>query len=77
MKIPLIRKATASKGKFIWPDDLEREYIRVRTTIPEQISLTQYDENKTVRLILDGASTEGVGFVLFQWIDEMDPSKLI
>ena len=24
--IHLIRKATASKGKFIWPDDLEREY---------------------------------------------------
>ena len=30
-----------------------------------QISLTPFDDRKTLRLIIDGASTEGVGFVLF------------
>ena len=30
-----------------------------------QISLTPFDDRKTLRLITDGASTEGVGFVLF------------
>ena len=41
----------------------------------EQIHLTPYNQDKTLRPIIDGAGTEGVGFVLFQWIDKMDPSK--
>ena len=41
----------------------------------KQIHLTPYNEEKTLRLIIDGASTDGVGFVLFQWIDKIDLSK--
>ena len=39
LEIPLIRKATAAKGKFIWTDELDQEYVRVRKTMLEQISL--------------------------------------
>ena len=68
MEIPLIRKAAAAKGKFIWTDEMKREYVTVRQTILEQIiGLTPFDERERLRLIVDGASKEGVGFVLFQW----------
>ena len=59
----------------MWTDESEREYVTVRKTMLKQIHLTPYNEEKTLRLIIDGASTDGVGFVLFQWIDKMDPSK--
>ena len=75
MEIPLIRKATAAKEKFIWMDEQDREYVRVRKTMLEWIRSTPYNKNKTLRLIIDGTSTEGGGFVLFPWGDEMDPSN--
>ena len=37
------RKAIPSKGKFIWTSELDREYVRVRKTILEQMSLTPYE----------------------------------
>ena len=40
-----------------------------------QIRLSPYDPSKPLRLVIDGASSLGVGFVLFQWLDEVDESK--
>ena len=45
LEIPLIRKATASKGRFIWSDEMQREYEVVRETMLEQIQLTLFDPN--------------------------------
>ena len=39
LEIPLKRKATESKGKLIWADELDHRYVRVRKTMLEQISL--------------------------------------
>ena len=39
-EIPLIRKAIASKGRFIWTDEMQKEYEVVRETMLEQIQLT-------------------------------------
>ena len=75
LEIPLIRKATASKGRFIWSDEMQKEYESVRETMLEQIRLTPFDPNKSLRLVIDAASTEGAGFALFQFVDEMDPSR--
>ena len=33
LEIPLIRKATASKGRFIWSDEMQREYESIRKTM--------------------------------------------
>ena len=75
LEIPLIRKAMAAKGRFIWTDAMDQEYNTVRKTMLTQIKLTPLDEKKTLRLMIDGASTDGVGFVLFQWVNRMDPVK--
>ena len=68
MEIPLIRKATASKGKFIWINEMEKEYEVVRKIVFEQIQLTPFDLNKSLRLVIESA-----GFVLFKFVDEMNP----
>ena len=65
LKISLIRKATATQSKFVWSDVMEREYSTVSKTLLEQIRLTPYNPDKTLRLII----------VLFQWIDELNPDK--
>ena len=57
LKNPLKRKATASKGRFIWSDEMQKEYEVVReTTMLEQIQLTPFDPNKSLRLVIDAAS---------------------
>ena len=71
LEIPLIRKDTASKGKFMWNDEMEKEYETVRKTILSQIRLTPFDPNKSLRLVIDASCTEGAGYVLFQFLDEM------
>ena len=40
-----------------------------------RITLSPYDPKKRLRLIIDGASTIGTGFVLCQFTDESNPSK--
>ena len=72
---PLLRRATAGTGKFTWTQDLEQEYQNVKKVVCEQIRLSPYDKTKTLQLVIDGASSQGVRFILFQWIDELDPSK--
>ena len=67
LEIPLIRKETASKGKFIWNEDMDREYETVRKTLLSQVRLTPYDPNKSLCLAIDTSCTEGCGYVLFQF----------
>ena len=71
----MIKKATVSKGYFIWSDEMQKEYEVVRETVLEQIQLTPFDPNKSLRLVIDAASTEGAGFVLFQFVDEINPGS--
>ena len=75
LEIPLIRKETASKGKFMWNDEMDKEYETVRKTLLSQIRLTPYDPNKSLRLVIDASCTEGCGYVLFQFLDEMNPGE--
>ena len=75
LEVPLLRKATAGNGKFTWTQDLEQEFVNTKKVMSEQIRLSPYNSKKTLNLVVDAASSLGVGFVLFQWIDELDPSK--
>ena len=46
LEIPLIRKTTSVKGRFVWMDEMEREYNIARETMLAQIQLTPFDPNK-------------------------------
>ena len=37
--------------------------------------MTSFNPNKSLRLVIDAASTDGAGFVLFQFVDNMDPGS--
>ena len=39
------------------------------------IKILEYDESKKLRLVKDGASSIGVGFVLFQYLSDQNPEK--
>ena len=51
--------------RFVWIDEMEKEYRIVKKTMIEQIHLKPYNPDKSLRLIIDGASTEAIDFVLF------------
>ena len=69
------QKSSNAKAKFVLMDKMEREYNIVRKGMLEEIQLTPFDPNKSLRLVIDGASTKGVSFMLFQWADEMNPGN--
>ena len=48
---------------------MQSEYESIRKAMLEQIQLTPFDPKKSLRLVIDAASTQGAGFVLFQWRD--------
>ena len=75
LHIPCLRKATAGANKFSWTEILEEEYETVKEVVKTQIRLTPYDPEKKLRLIIDGASSVGVGFVLFQYLSDENPEK--
>ena len=75
LNIPLLRKATAGAGKFSWTPALEAEYQAVKEIMVTQIRLSPYDREKKLCLIIDGASSLGVGYVLFQYLSDQDPAK--
>ena len=75
LAIPNLRKATAGSAKFVWTSLLTEEYEAVKKVMVTQIRITPFDPAKVLRLVIDGASSIGVGFVLFQYIDDEDPEK--
>ena len=75
LNIPNLRKATAGASKFSWTPLLEAEFKAVKNIMATQIRLSPYDPEKRLRLVIDGASSIGVGFVLFQYLNDADPTK--
>ena len=75
LNIPNLRKATAGSSKLVWTDLLEEEYNAVKALMVSHIRLSPYDPQKVLRLIVDGAYSIGVGFCLFQYLDDQHPEK--
>ena len=75
LNIPNLRKATAGMSKFTWTPILEDEFSSVKEILSIHIRLSPYDESKKLRLVIDGASSIGVGFVLFQYLSDQNPEK--
>ena len=68
LSIPNLRKATAGASKFAWTQILEEEYEAVKEIVTNRIRLSPYNPDKKLRLVIDGASSVGVRFVLFQFL---------
>jgi hypothetical protein len=75
LSCPLLRKATQGSEKLRWTPDLEAEYLATKKIMKKEIRLSPYNEKKWLNLVIDGASSRGIGFVCYQLVDEEDPSK--
>ena len=75
LNIPNLRKATAGNSKFVWTEILEQEYNVARQIMETQIQLSPYDPEKQLRLLIDGASSVGIGYCLFQYVSDSEPEK--
>ena len=71
---PLLRKATAVPAKLKWSEALEGEYQNVRRLIKDNLKLSPYDPSRFLNLCIDGSAIHGMGYILFQWCDEKNPS---
>ena len=71
----MLRKASGSRTKVTWNDELETEYRVVLEIMQTQIKLSPYNASKPLKLVIDGASSIGTGFMLAQMRDEQRPEK--
>ena len=72
MNCTFLKAATGARGKkFVWTEEMEYEYKNLR----KQLKLSSYDPNQELRLVIDGARTAGIGFLLIQYIDDKDVEK--
>ena len=53
-----------------WNNELETEYQAVLKIMQTQIKLSPYNPSKKLKLVIDGASSIGTGFILVQLLDE-------
>ena len=75
LSCPLMRKTTQGAEKLKWTPDLESEYLITRKIMKKEIRLSPYNPDKWLNLVIDGASSRGIGFLCYQLVDEDDPSK--
>ena len=61
LNLSVLRKATATKAKVTWTDELEVEYQNAVDIMKTRIKLSPYDPTKRLRLIIDGTKTVGTG----------------
>ena len=71
--IPNIRRACGGTARLVWDPMMEQEYAMVKEVMKTQLRLSPYDDSKPLCLVVDGASSTGAGYVLFQWRDQGDP----
>ena len=65
--IPNIRRACGGTARMVWDPMMEQEYAMVKEVMKTQLRLSPYDDSKPLCLVIDGASTIGAGYILFQW----------
>ena len=70
MNVPMLRKASGSRGKVEWNAELEAEYNTILEIMKTQLKLTPYDPKKKLKLIIDGANTIEAGFLLVQHLND-------
>ena len=53
-----------------WYNELKTEYQAVLKIMQTQIKLSPYDPSKKLKLVINGASSIGTGFILVKLLDE-------
>ena len=51
----------------------EEEFQKVKLIFTDQIRLPPFNPDKAINILIDGANSEGVGFVFYQNVDDEKP----
>ena len=54
---------------------MHNEFDKAKLVFTDQIRLSLYDPSKELNILRDGANSAGIGFVLYQNLDNADPGK--
>merc|ERR1712215_415737 len=60
-------------AKFIWTPEMEKDFQLVKHIFNKQIRLSPFDPKKKINLLIDWANGSGVGYVLYQHVNDEDP----
>ena len=66
--------ATGNVGaKFIWTPEMQKDFDHIKQIFTKQIRLSPFDPKKKINLLIDGANGSGMGYVLYQHVNDEDP----
>ena len=72
-----LRLGCAHGVKFQWTKNMQDEFDKVKLIFPDQVGLSPYDPSREENILTDGANSAGIGFVLYQNLDDNDPAKIL
>jgi transposase InsO family protein/predicted aspartyl protease len=64
-ELKVLRELLGSKVQWVWTEEHERAFVRIKGLISDTVTLAHYDPNKPLRVCAD-ASSDGLGAVLEQ-----------
>ena len=70
-----LRLGCAHGVKFQWTTNMQDEFDKLQLIFTDKIQLSQYDPSKELNILMDGANSARIGFVLYQNLDDNDPGK--
>merc|ERR1712030_103564 len=70
-----LRLGCAENTRFQWNQAMENEFLAVKHIFTHQIRLSPLDVDKKINIATDGANSSGIGFVVFQNEDDLNPGK--
>ena len=72
LNAPVMRAATGGNKTFEWTEERENEYQFLKKTMKQSLKWSPYNPEQKLRLIIDGSSAIGTGFILIQYINDED-----
>merc|ERR1711984_50313 len=70
-----LRLGCAEMRRFEWNKAMEEEFLAVKNIFTKQIRLSPLDVDKKINIATDGANSSGIGFVVFQNENDLNPGK--
>ena len=72
-----LRAGCGMMKKFEWTKIMEIEFNAVKNICTHQIRLSPLDVDKKINIATDGANSAGIGFVLYQNVNDLEEGKYV
>ena len=72
----MIEKLCGANVPFLWNEDLQRELDRMKAALKEHVKLSPLDTSKDLVVWTDAAPSEGMCYVIAEFKNPQDESRL-